>query len=85
MARLPEIFVSMNEGLVDAGVASAPRLAFRELVNLATQKIPFLQGAIIVNRAYLQKQRAVVLSFLKAFVEGMKVLREKTAWCLHRS
>lgn len=74
---LPEIFVSLDKGLVDAGVASAPRPNFRELVDLATQKIPFLQGAIIVNRSYLQRERPVVLNFVKAFVEAMKLVREK--------
>lgn len=74
---LPEIFVSLDKGLVDAGVASAPRPNFRELVDLATQKIPFLQGAIIVNRSYLQRERPAVLNFVKAFVEAMKVSREK--------
>jgi ABC-type nitrate/sulfonate/bicarbonate transport system substrate-binding protein len=74
---LPEIFVSLDRGLVDAGVASAPRPAFRELVDLATQRIPFLQGAIIVNRGYLQKERLIVVNFLKAFVESMKIAREK--------
>jgi ABC-type nitrate/sulfonate/bicarbonate transport system substrate-binding protein len=74
---LPEIFVSLDKGLVDAGVASAPRPNFRELVDLATQRIPFLQGAIIVNRSYLQRERPVVLNFVKAFVEAMKVSREK--------
>lgn len=74
---LPEIFVSLDRGLVDAGVASAPRPGFRELVDLATQRIPFLQGAIIVSRGYLQKERPTVLNFLKAFVEGMKISREK--------
>ncbi len=73
---LPEIFVSLDKGLVDAGVASAPRPGFQELIDLATQKIPFLQGAIIVRRGYLQSQRPVVLSFLKAFVESMKIARE---------
>ena len=74
---LPEIFVSLDRGLVDAGVASAPRPAFRELADLATQRIPFLQGAIIVNRGYLQRERPIVVNFLKAFVESMKIAREK--------
>jgi ABC-type nitrate/sulfonate/bicarbonate transport system substrate-binding protein len=74
---LPEIFVSLDKGLVDAGVASAPRPGFHELVDLASQKIPFLQGAIVVRRAYLQAQRPVVLSFVKAFVESMKVINER--------
>jgi ABC-type nitrate/sulfonate/bicarbonate transport system substrate-binding protein len=74
---LPDIFVSLDKGLVDVGIASAPRPGLREVVDLATQKIPFLQGAIIVNRSYLQRERPVVLNFVKAFVEGMKVVREK--------
>jgi ABC-type nitrate/sulfonate/bicarbonate transport system substrate-binding protein len=74
---LPEIFVSLDKGLVDAGVASAPRPGFHELVDLATQRIPFLQGAIIVRRSYLQNQRPIMLNFLKAFVESMKTAREK--------
>ncbi|MGZ8532924.1 MAG: ABC transporter substrate-binding protein [Candidatus Binatia bacterium] len=74
---LPEIFVSLDKGLVDAGVASAPRPALRELVDLATQRISFLQGAIIVNRSYLQRERPVLLNFLRGFVEAMKLVREK--------
>lgn len=74
---LPDIFVSLDKGLVDVGIASAPRPGLRELVDLATQKIPFLQGGIIVNRSYLARERPVVLNFVKAFVEAMKVVREK--------
>jgi ABC-type nitrate/sulfonate/bicarbonate transport system substrate-binding protein len=74
---LPEIFVSLDKGLIDIGMASAPRPGFRELIDLATQEIPFLQGAIIVSRSYLQKERSIVLNFLKAFVESMKMAREK--------
>jgi NitT/TauT family transport system substrate-binding protein len=74
---LPDIFVSLDKGLVDVGIASAPRPGLRELVDLATQKIPFLQGAIIVNRSYLQRERPLVLNFVKAFVEAMKIVREK--------
>lgn len=74
---LPEIFVSLDKGLVDAGVASAPRPGFHELVDLASQRIPFLQGAIVVRRAYLQGQRPIVLNFIKAFVESMKIINER--------
>jgi ABC-type nitrate/sulfonate/bicarbonate transport system substrate-binding protein len=74
---LPEIFVSLDKGLVDAGVASAPRPGFHELVDLASQRIPFLQGAIVVRRPYLQAQRAIVLSFVKAFVETMKIIKDR--------
>ena len=74
---LPDIFVSLGKGLVDAGVASAPRPGFTELVDLSTERIPFLQGAIQVQRGFLQSRRAVVLDFLKAYVESIKVAKEK--------
>jgi ABC-type nitrate/sulfonate/bicarbonate transport system substrate-binding protein len=74
---LPEIFVSLDKGLVDAGVASAPRPGFHELVDLASQRIPFLQGAIVVRRSYLQAQRPTVLNFVKAFVASMNVIKER--------
>ena len=66
----------ISAGAICAGVASAPRPGFAELVDLATQRIPFLQGAIIVNRNYLQRERPVVLNFLRAFVESMKICRD---------
>jgi ABC-type nitrate/sulfonate/bicarbonate transport system substrate-binding protein len=74
---LPEIFVSLDKGIVDAGVASAPRPGFHELVDLASQKIPFLQGAIVVRRSYLQAQRPTVLNFLKGFVASMNIIKER--------
>jgi ABC-type nitrate/sulfonate/bicarbonate transport system substrate-binding protein len=74
---LPEIFVALDKGLADAGVASAPRPGFHELVDLASQRIPFLQGAIVVRRAYLQSQRPMVLNFVKAFVESMKIINDR--------
>jgi len=74
---LPEIFVSLDKGLVDAAVSSGPRPGLHELVDFAAQRIPFLQGAIVVRRAYLQAQRAVAMNFIKAFVESMNLARQR--------
>jgi ABC-type nitrate/sulfonate/bicarbonate transport system substrate-binding protein len=74
---LPDIFVSLEKGLVDTGVASAPRPGFQELADLSAERIPFLQGAIQVQRGFLQSRRPVVLDFLKAYVESIKVAKEK--------
>lgn len=74
---LPDIFVSLEKGLVDTGVASASRPGFQELADLSTERIPFLQGAIQVQRGFLQSRRPVVLDFLKAYVESIKVAKEK--------
>ena len=73
---LPEIFASLEQGLVDAAFASAPRPGFREMIDLSTAKIPFLQGAIEVRREFLQSRRPVVLSFLRAYLESLKAAKE---------
>ena len=74
---LPEIFASLEQGLVDAAFSSPPRPGFREMADLTTLKIPFLQGAIEVQRGFLASRRPVVASFLKAYVESLKAARDK--------
>lgn len=73
----PELFVSLDKGLVDASVSSAPRPGYHELVDLAAQRIPLLQGAIIVRRAYLKTERPTVLNFVKAFVESIHLIKQR--------
>jgi len=79
---LPEIFVSLEKGLVDAGVASAPRPGFQELADLSAEKIPFLQGAIEVQRGFLQSRRHIVVNFLKAYGESIKLAKERPGFAL---
>ena len=73
----PELFVSLDKGLVDAAVSSAPRPGYNELVDLAAQRIPLLQGAIIVRRGYLKAERPTVLNFVKAFVESIHLIKQR--------
>ena len=74
---LPEIFASLDKGLGDAAGASGPRPGFRELVDLSTLKIPFLQGAIEVKRSFLLDHRQTALSFLKGYVEGIQRAKKR--------
>jgi ABC-type nitrate/sulfonate/bicarbonate transport system substrate-binding protein len=74
---LPESFASLDKGLVDASMGSPPRPGVRELVDLSALKIPFLQGAIEVQRSYLQSRRETVLNLLKAYVETIKLAKDK--------
>ena len=76
-AGLPESFVSLEQNLVDASMGSPPRPGFRELVDLSERKIPFLQGAFEVQRSYLQSRREVALNMLKAYVETIKLAKDK--------
>ena len=56
---------------------AAPRPGFRELVDLSILKIPFLQGAIEVRRELLQSRRLVVLNFLRAYLDSIKIAKER--------
>jgi ABC-type nitrate/sulfonate/bicarbonate transport system substrate-binding protein len=74
---LPESFASLDQGIVDASMGSPPRPGFKELVYLSSLKIPFLQGAIEVQRSFLQNRRETVINMLKAYVETIKLAKEK--------
>jgi NitT/TauT family transport system substrate-binding protein len=73
---LPESFISLDRGLVDASFGSPPRPGFRELVDLSSLKIPFLQGAIEVQRSFLQNRRDTAVNFLRAYLESIKLAKE---------
>ena len=74
---LAEAFVSLDRGLVDASFGSPPRPGFRELVDLSSLKIPFLQGAIEVQRSFLHNRRDTALNLLRAYVESIKLAKDK--------
>ena len=74
---LPESFASLDRGLVDASMGSPPRPGFKELVDLSSLKIPFLQGAIEVQRAFLQSRRDTVINMLKGYLETIKLAKER--------
>lgn len=74
---LPESFLSLDKGLVDASLGSPPRPGFTELVDLSALKIPFLQGAIEVQRSFLHNRPETVLNLLKGYVETIKLAKEK--------
>jgi ABC-type nitrate/sulfonate/bicarbonate transport system substrate-binding protein len=74
---LPESFASLDQGIVEASMGSPPRPGFKELLDLSSLKIPFLQGAIEVQRSFLQNRREAVLNMLKAYVETIKLAKEK--------
>ena len=74
---LPEAFASLDKGIVDASMGSPPRPGMKELVDLSSLKIPFLQGAIEVQRSFLQSRRDTVLNLLKGYVETIKLAKDK--------
>jgi ABC-type nitrate/sulfonate/bicarbonate transport system substrate-binding protein len=74
---LPESFASLDQGIVDASLGSPPRPGFRELIDLSSLRIPFLQGAIELQRGFLQSRRETVINLLKGYLETIKLAKEK--------
>ena len=60
-----------------ASLGSPPRPGFRELIDLSSLKIPFLQGAIELQRSFLQSRRETVINLLKGYLEAIKLAKEK--------
>lgn len=72
-----EGFVSLERGVVDAAFGSAPPgPGFRLLVDLAKEEIPFLLDSIVARRPSLQSDRQTIVSFLKGYIEGVKLAKE---------
>lgn len=83
----PSRLAGLTGGSVHATVFSEPyatvavkKFGMRELFDLAESGIPFPQNCFMVRRSYLEQNRPKVLSFMKAVIEGLYVLkREKAA------
>jgi NitT/TauT family transport system substrate-binding protein len=81
-----ELATALSKRLVAAATLSSPadlrarKNGAQELVNMATTGVSFPQSAIVTTRSYVQAHQDEVLSFLKAYAEGMqKMAQDKTA------
>ena len=77
---------ALQQGLADAAIISPPngliaqKLGFREIVNLMEMKIPFGYGAIAAKESWLKQQRALAISFYKAYLETLAALRQDVSF-----
>jgi NitT/TauT family transport system substrate-binding protein len=77
----------LSGGSVQATLFSEPyasmavkKFGMREVLDLADSGIPFPQNCFMARRSYLEQNRARVVNFMKAVIEGLYVLkREKSA------
>jgi NitT/TauT family transport system substrate-binding protein len=81
-----ELATALSKRLVAAATLSSPadlrarKNGAQELVNMATTGVSFPQSAIVTTRSYVHAHQDEVLSFLKAYAEGMqKMAQDKTA------
>ncbi len=78
-----EILAALDKGIIPAGVISSPtklmarRLGYKELVNIAHLKLPYVHNAIVTRRALVRQNPELVKSFLKAYITAIKVIEEE--------
>ncbi len=83
--ELPAILAALRQGVVDAAVLSPPtslqarELGFKQVIDIAALKIPFIHTGIAAQRPYIAANPEIVRSFLKGLVEAMKICREQAA------
>ena len=78
-----EALAALERGIVSAAVLSAPttlvarRLGFKEVINIATLKLPYVHNGVVTRRALIRQQPERIKSFLRAYIASVKVSNEE--------
>ncbi|MGH7784050.1 MAG: ABC transporter substrate-binding protein, partial [Candidatus Binatia bacterium] len=81
-SRQQDALAALDKGIVSAAVLSAPttlmarRLGYKELVNIGSLKLPYTFTGMAVARSLTKQNRELVKSFLKSYIEAIKVVKE---------
>lgn len=76
-----ERFAALKANTVDGTVVIPPlsgaaqRLGYNALINMTKLGIPYPQEGVVVSRQLLASRRDTVMRFLKAYIEGVKELK----------
>ncbi len=82
LGGVQEILAALERGLIPAGVISSPttlvarRLGYKELINIATLKLPYVHDGIVTRRSLAQKNPELIKSFLKAYIAAIKATHD---------
>ena len=82
-SRQQDALAALDKGIVSAAVLSAPttlmarRLGYKELVNIAALNLPYTFTGMAVARSLIKQNPELVKSFLKAYIDAIKVVKEK--------
>ncbi len=76
-------FASLSQNLIQAGVFSGPiiiqarKAGFKELVDIASLRIPFIHEGVAVRREFLKDHRDVLKKFMREFVLGIRATKSE--------
>lgn len=85
LKELPALVGALQQGIIDAAIVSAPstltarNLGFKELVDIAALKIPFVQHAIGTTRSFINANTDLVRRFVRSAAEGIDYARKNRA------
>ncbi len=80
-----EALAALERGIVSASVLSAPttliarRMGFKEVINIATLKLPYIHNGLVARRALTRQQPERIKSFLRGYIAAVKVSNEDPA------
>jgi ABC-type nitrate/sulfonate/bicarbonate transport system substrate-binding protein len=82
-ARQGDLLAALDKGIVVAGVFSSPttvmakRLGYKQLVNIASFKLPYPHNAIATRKTLVRQNPELIKSFLKAYLAAIKIIHEE--------
>ncbi len=85
---VPEILAGIEGGTLHGGILSPPTLTtakrrgLRELLDLTPLGIPFQQAGVVASRAYLQAHPETTRKFLRGYLEGIAVMKQRREFAL---
>ena len=74
----PEILAALTQGIIDAGIISAPmtlkaqKAGLREAVNAGEKNIPMIHAAVATTRDFLKEHPDRARAFLQGYLAGIK-------------
>lgn len=75
---MPQLLGAITAGAVDAGVISPPtnlaaaKMGLKELIDFADLPLLYPNSPVAATQAFLEKNRAVALRFLRGYMDGIR-------------
>ena len=84
-SRQGDLLAALDKGVVVGGVFSSPttvmakRMGYKELVNIASFKLPYPHNAIAARKTLVRQNPELIKGFLKSYLAAIKIIHEEPA------
>jgi NitT/TauT family transport system substrate-binding protein len=78
---IPDTLAAIQAGAIHAGTISPPntllarKMGFVEVLDITKQKIPFIQAGLVSTKNYIDRNKQVTMSLMKAIIESINVIK----------